>query len=236
MTRTQGRRARLSMTLFALALGALALLAVPSLAAAKDRNHDHIPDRWEKRHHLSLGANQARLDQDRDHLRNRAEFLADDNPRDDDSDDDGVIDGQEQAGTIASFDAQTGRLTIDLFGGGAVFGLVTEGTEIECEDHSSASVSSDGPEAGDDNGGEGEVEPGDDDGRGEEEPGDDRGDNSGPGSDNSGPGNAGADDQENEGNCTTADLVPGAVVQEAELEAANGQATFEEVELSGKEA
>jgi hypothetical protein len=226
------------MTWFALALGALALLAMPSLAAAKDRNHDRIPDKWEKRHHLSLKVNQARLDQDRDHLRNRGEFLAGDNPLDKDSNDDGVMDGNENAGTIASFDAESGKLTINLFGGETISGLVTEGTEIKCEDNGGASASSDGSEAGDDNGGEGEVEPGDDNGgQGEEEPGDDNGgDNSGPGSENSGPGNAGDDDNgDNAGNCTTAALVPGAVVEEAELKVANGQATFEEVELSGKD-
>jgi hypothetical protein len=244
MTRNEGRRSRLGMTWFALALGALALLATPSLAAAKDRNHDGIPDRWEKRHHLSLKINQARLDQDHDHLRNRAEFLAGDNPRDDDSNNDGVMDGEENAGTIASFDSETGKLVLTLFGGETVSGLVTEGTEIKCEDHSSASASSHGSEAGDDNGGEGEVEPGDDNGGeneagddngGQEEPGDDNGvDNSGPGSQNSGPGNA--NDDGDAGNCTIADLVPGAVVQQAELKVANGQATFEEVELSGKDA
>lgn len=252
MTRNKGQRARLGMTWFALALGALALLAMPSLAAAKDRNHDRIPDSWEKRRHLSLNTNQARLDQDRDHLRNRAEFLAGDNPRDDDSNDDGVMDGQENAGTIASFDAASGKLTISLFGGETLSGIVTAGTEIECEHSSSASASSQGSgsgeiEPGDDQGGEGEIEPGDDNGgqeevgddnggQGEEEPGDDNGgNNSGPGSENSGPGR-GDDEQGDGGNCTTADLVPGAVVQEAELKVANGQATFKEVELSGKDA
>src|SRR3954447_1337419 len=99
MTPTKARRPRLGMILFALALGALALLALPGLAAAKDRNHDRIPDRWEKRHHLSLKVNQARHDQDRDQLRNLAEFRAGDNPRDRDTDDDGVMDGEENAGT-----------------------------------------------------------------------------------------------------------------------------------------
>jgi len=234
------------MTWFALALGALALLAMPGLAAAKDRNHDHIPDKWEKRHHLSLQTNQAHKNQDGDSLRNRAEFLAGDNPRDADSNDDGVMDGEDNAGTIASFDTETGKLVINLFGGETVSGLVNQGTEIKCENHGGASASSEGSgsgevEPGDDNGGEGEVEPGDDNGgQGEEEPGDDNGgelaggDNSGPGSENSGPGQG--DDGDEAGNCTTADLVPGAVVQEAELKVANGQATFEEVELSGKES
>jgi hypothetical protein len=258
MTRNKGPRARLGMTWFALALGALALLAMPGLAAAKDRNHDHIPDKWEKRHHLSLKVNQAHKNQDGDRLRNRAEFLAGDNPRDADSNDDGVMDGEDNAGTITSFDSESGKLVINLFGGETISGLVGEGTEIKCEEHPAAAASSAGPgsgeaEPGDDHGGE--AEPGDDNGgqeeaggdngdQGEEEPGDDRGgeeagddhggDNSGPGSENSGPGRG--DDEGQAGNCTTADLVPGAVVQEAELKVANGQATFEEVELSGKDA
>lgn len=257
MTRNKGRRARLGMTWFALALGALALLAMPGLAAAKDRNHDHIPDKWEKKHHLSLKTNQAHRNQDGDRLNNRAEFLAGDNPRNPDSNGDGVEDGEDNAGTIASFDMETGRLTINLFGGETVSGLVNEETEIKCDNNGGASASSDGgsngeeTEAGDDNGGEeGQAEPGDDNGgeeqagdddggQGEEEPGDDNGgeeqgeDNGG---ENSGPGSEESSGDQGGGNCTTADLTPGAVVQEAELKVANGQATFEKVELSGKDA
>jgi hypothetical protein len=233
------------MTWLALALGALALLAMPSLAAAKDRNHDRIPDRWEKRHKLSLHVNQARHDQDRDHLRNRAEFLAGDDPRDHDSDDDGVMDGEEQAGTISSFDAETGRLVIDLFGTDTVAGFVTDATEIKCEDEdgddsATASASSEGSgsgeeEPGDDHGDDG-VEIGDDNG-GDHEEGDDNSgpsDNSGPGSESSGPGHEGDDDRDR--TCTTAELVPGAAVEEAELEIRDGKAVFEEVELSGRVA
>jgi hypothetical protein len=219
MNHSQGRRVRLG-TLLAVALGALALLALPAVAAAKDRNHDRIPDRWEKRHHLSLEVNQAGHDQDRDHLRNRAEFLAGDNPRDADTDDDGVVDGQENAGTIESFDPASGKLVIALFGTDTVSGLVTDQTEIKCEEErssASASDSNDGEEAGDDNGGQGE-EPGDDNG----------GDNSGPGSSSSDSG----DDNGGGGTCTTADLIPGAVVQQADLQIQNGTATFDEVELA----
>lgn len=256
MTRNKGRRARFGMTWFALALGALALLAMPSLAAAKDRNHDRIPDKWEKKHHLSLKFNQAHKNQDGDRLRNRAEFLAGDNPRDADSNNDGVADGEDNAGTITSFDTETGKLVINLFGGETVSGIVNEETEIKCEDQGASASSEDSgsgeEEAGEDNGGETEqAEPGDDNGgeeeatddnggQGEEEPGDDNGgeeagednggDNSGPGSESSGPGDG------EQSNCTTADLTPGAVVQEAELKIANGQAIFEKVELSGKEA
>ncbi|MDX6601018.1 MAG: hypothetical protein QOF13_220 [Solirubrobacterales bacterium] len=214
-------------TLAAALIGALAMLALPAVAAAKDGNHDRIPDRWEKRHHLSTSVNQAGRDQDRDHLRNRAEFLAGDNPRDSDSDDDGVIDGSENAGTIASFDAASGKLTITLFGGETTSGLVTDQTEIKCEDSgSTASASSDEGS----NQSSGENEPDDDNGQGDE-PGDDNGgdDNSGPGSSNSGPG--GGDDGES-ANCTTADLVVGATIEEADLHLENGTATFDEVELA----
>ena len=121
----------------ALALGVLAVFALPSIAAAKDRNHDRIPDRWEKRHHLSLKVKQTRRDQDSDQLKNLGEFrhstnprkadsdgdgitdgeevAVGDNPADDDSDNDGVEDGNENAGTVASFDGTT--LTINLAAG-----------------------------------------------------------------------------------------------------------------------
>jgi hypothetical protein len=237
MIRSQARRARAGLALVAAA--ALAMLALQGIAAAKDGNHDRIPDRWEKRHHLSLSVNQAGRDQDRDHLRNRAEFLADDNPRDRDSDDDGVMDGDENAGTIASFDATTGRLTITLFGGDTVSGLVSDRTRIKCEDEHSPDVTARArhgeEEPGDDRGGHGE-EPGDDHGDHGEEPGDDNGgdnSNSGPGSSNSGRGPSGHDDNGTGANCTTSDLIVGATVEEAELELEHGAATFDEVELAG---
>lgn len=188
---------------FAALLGALAILALPALASAKDRNHDHIPDRWEKRHHLSLRVNQAHRDQDHDGLDNIGEFRAGDNPRNDDSDGDGVVDGEENAGTISAFDATSGKLTIALFGGESITGTVTSETEIKCEgtDDSSASVSRDHGGSG-----SGEAEPGDDNGEGVE------------------PGN--------EGICSTADLKVGAAVHEANLETQNGVATFDEIELA----
>lgn len=148
--------------LAALALGAAAFLALAGAASAKDRNHDRIPDRWEARHHLSLEVNQARRDQDRDHLRNRAEFLAGDNPREEDSDGDGVMDGAENAGTIASFDATSGRLVIDLFGKETIAGTVTPQTEIKCENehgagHEAGGGGGEGHGAEDDNGNGGEA-------------------------------------------------------------------------------
>jgi Bacterial TSP3 repeat len=81
----------------AAALGLIALLALPGLAAAKarDRNHDGIPDRWEKRHHLSLRVNQAHRDQDHEGLDNQEEFENGTNPRAADTDEDGLNDAQE---------------------------------------------------------------------------------------------------------------------------------------------
>jgi hypothetical protein len=211
-----------SLGLMLIAIGVLAILAMPSIAAAKrDHNHDGIPDRWEKRHHLSTKVNQARRDQDRDHLRNRAEFLAGTNPRNADSDGDGIPDGEENAGKIASFDPETGRLTINLFDGNTVSGLVTEETEIECRGQK------DGTSASDSKGGE---EGSDDDQQGEE-PGDDEGGQGEPGNDQGDEEESGDDDQAS--NCTVADLEVGAVVHEAELEIEDGSAVFEKVELTG---
>jgi hypothetical protein len=233
MTRTNGLKA-----LVVAALGALAMLALPAVAGAKDRNHDRIPDRWEKRHRLSLHKNQARRDQDRDHLRNRAEYLSDNNPRDADSDNDGIEDGDENAGTIQSFNSETGELTIGLFGGGSVIGLVTADTKIECDEHSGASTSSEGEDGPSDHGdqpGEDEGdEPGDEEG---DQPDEHEGDQPGEGSDGEhSDGEHGGSDGggcEHGGNCSAADLIEGAIVKEAELHLSNGQAVFEEIELAG---
>jgi hypothetical protein len=189
-----------SLALAALTVALFAVFAGP--AAARDRNHDGLSDRWEKNHHLSLKVKQARRDQDKDGLRNKGEFKAGTNPRDADSDNDGTEDGDEKAGTIESFNADTGMLTITLFGGGSISGLVDDSTEIECPD--AASMSSHGD---DDHG---------DDNRGDDNRGDD---NDEQGDDN--------DEQE----CGTDSLTTGREVEEADLKLANGQATFEEVEL-----
>src|SRR3954451_5934247 len=135
-----------------LALAASLLLA--AAASAKDRNHDRIPDRWEHGHHLSLHVNQARRDQDHDGLNNRGEFRAHMNPRKADTDGDGIPDGEENAGTIASFD--NGVLTINLAGGGTLTGMVTQDTEIECPDTAQASDDGGGDHQGGGDDGDGD--------------------------------------------------------------------------------
>jgi hypothetical protein len=234
-----------------LAACAAAVLAIPAGAAAKshDRNHDGLPDRWERAHHLSLRVNQAHRDQDHDGLSNRREFRLGTNPRradsdrdglrdgaevatgndprDRDSDDNGIRDGEENAGRVVSF--TNGVLTIRS-GGQDVTAPVTADTQIECEGSNDSSGSDDSSgdatarmaDHGDDNGGDG-------------------GDNSGPGSgDRSGLGDGDRNDagddngdngDDNGANCTTADLTPGAFVHEAELQATSTGFVWREVKL-----
>jgi hypothetical protein len=188
-----------------IALALVASLGVVSTASAKgrDRNHDRLPDKWERAHHLSLKVKQAKRDQDRDGLNNRGEFRAKTNPRDDDTDDDGIEDGDENAGTIRSF--EDGVLTITLAQGGELAGTVDDDTEIECHTRGDlkARASHDG---GDD--------PGDDD-HGDDEDGDDVHEH-------------GDDDDDR---CGTEALTAGTKVHEAELEITSKGKHWEELEL-----
>jgi hypothetical protein len=81
------------LTTVALFVAAAALTASPALARKKD--HDHMPDRWEKRNHLNLKKDDSRRDRDRDGLSNYGEYRAHTNPRKKDSDHDGRRDGRE---------------------------------------------------------------------------------------------------------------------------------------------
>jgi hypothetical protein len=190
-----------------LAAACAALLAVAATGSATtngDRNRDRIPDRWERAHHLSLKVNQANRDQDRDGLRNRAEYLAGTDPRNDDSDDDGTDDGDEGAGTVMSFSG--GVLVVHLFNGDDVKGTVDDRTEIECEHRSGASAVA--------------AHDGDDD-PGEDDAGGDRHD-----------GRGGEDDDTDDGErCGTSALTTGAIVREAELKTTSSGLVFREIEL-----
>jgi hypothetical protein len=233
---------RMLILVAALALAGLSVAAVASADRGHrgDRNHDGLPDRWERHHHLSLKVNQAHRDPDRDKLDNRNEFRHGTDPNKRDTDDDGVRDRDEvnPAGTIASFD--NGVLTITLRNGQSVSGRVTADTEIECEneDEANAMAARDG---GDDNSGPGSSS------SGREEENENEAEveveveqsvtttttppssNSGPGSANSGAGNE--DDNEDRA-CGTDALRQGATVKEAEAKLTSNGLMFEEIELA----
>lgn len=210
----------LALTVFAIAL--------PGIAAAKDRNHDKIPDRWEKRHHLSLKHKQTRRDQDRDGLRNRGEYKAGMDPHDADSDNDGVKDGDEGAGTITAYNADTGRLTINLFNGDSVTGTVNARTEIKCDN---------GDDQGDEDGDHNDGQHGQHGDQGDDDQGDDD-KRSGGGNQMDGDGNHQGDDgddgyegDDDQHSCSRDHLTVGAIVQEAELHLGANGLVFEEIEL-----
>ena len=145
----------------------------------------------------------------------------------------GGSDDSDSSATIKSFDPATKTLVVDLPDGQSVSGLVTRRTKIRCEDQRGrrhgGEIRGREAEPGDDRGGHG-GESGDDNGGRGEEPGDDNGgDSSGPGPSNSGSG--GHDDNGSGANCTTADLVPGAAVEEIDLEFRGDTVIFDEVEL-----
>jgi hypothetical protein len=198
-----------------MALAVAASMTLAGTALAKDRNHDRIPDRWERAHHLSLKVKQGGRDQDRDGLKNRGEWRAKLDPRDDDTDNDGVEDGDEDAGTVASFEG--GVLTLALAKGGTLSAKVTDETEVECDD-----------DAGDDRGeDEGDDENGDDEGEDESE---DSAHASGDGGDDEGEHDDHGGDAHNE-DCGPEALAAGARVLEAELKVIGGEAVWTSVEL-----
>ncbi len=225
--------------------GAVVVLGVPGAAqaAGRDSDHDGLPNRFEKRYHLKVNRDDAAKDKDRDGLSNLAEYQAKTNPRkvdsdrdgvrdcdedsdddgapnkaedhvgsnlgDHDSDDDGVDDGDELAGSVTSFDGAT--LVIKRVDGTELSGSVSGATEIECREGSgtpapvpaTAARLSDGEDGEDredgDDSGESEDKPESDDHHGDRDSKDE-------------------DEHEDDANCTSALLVAGAAVREAEVE------------------
>ena len=204
---------------------ALSLAALAAVGVAKDRNDDGIPDRWEKRHHLSLKVDQARRDQDSDALRNRGEYEAGMDPRDEDTDGDGIVDGDEGAGTITAWDPATGELTVSMFGGDVVTGTVTDDTEIECRNDDGTEPDEEGvEEALRPTGPPPEGAPADEEATEETGP---PAEGSGP---RGGPDHAGEHDCDGS-NCSVDDLAVDGVVSEASLRVTSDGLVFEEIEL-----
>jgi hypothetical protein len=249
---------KIKLLMFGAVLAALLALPGAAMAKSRDRDHDKMPDKWEKHFGLSTKRANAAGDRDKDGLSNLGEYRSRTNPRkadsnndgikdgsddrdhdglsnademntgnnpcDRDTDNDGMKDGDEVGGTIVSFTPAaandgSGVLVIRRADNSTITGTVNSTTEIECENEDSS----------DDNGGQTgttRARHGADDG-----PNHDVGDDHG-GDRNEGPGNADDDNgDDNEGNCTTADLTPGTVVDEAELNGTGDQAVFEKVEL-----
>ena len=206
---------------------ALSLAALAALGIAKDRNDDGIPDRWEKRHHLTLKVDQARRDQDSDALRNRGEYEAGMDPRDEDTDGDGIDDGDEGAGTITAWDPDTGELTINMFGGDTVTGTVTDDTEIECRNDDGAEPDEEGVEE--------TLRPGAPPAPSEDEAAAEESEETGPPAGGSGPRGGGPDhagEHDCDGsNCSVDDLAVDGVVSEASLRVTSDGLVFEEIEL-----
>jgi hypothetical protein len=209
-------------TLLLFAATCAAVLVFPAAGMARshgDRNGDRIPDRWERTHHLSLKVNQAKRDQDHDGLRNRAEFMAGDDPRDADTDNDGIRDGKEKAGQVLSF--TNGVLIVHLFNGDDVKGTVDDDTEIECEHAEATKPAAPAARASDDGPGDDEQHGDGDHNDGDHEDGDHE---DGDHEDN---------DDEDQPGCDATKLTPGAVVGEAELKATAAGLRFTKIELVG---
>jgi hypothetical protein len=208
---------------------ALSLAALAAVGVAKDRNKDGLPDRWEKRHHLSLKVDQARRDQDSDALRNRGEFEAGMDPQDADTDGDGIADGDEGAGTITAWDPDTGELTINMFGGDSVTGTVTDDTQIECRNDDGAEPDDEGVEETLRPQGPPPAEPGDEP-AGAEDESDETAPPTGGGGPHHGPDQAGEHDCDGS-NCSVDDLAVDGVVSEASLRVTSDGLVYEEIEL-----
>jgi hypothetical protein len=244
---------KIKLLLFGVVLAAL--LAVPAAAMAKshDRNHDGIPDKWEKKFGLSTRHNSALADPDHDGLNNLGEFRAHTNPRkadtngngindaNDDQDGDGVSNQDEmQDGTNPSNpdtngngvpDGQEASGTIVSFtedsanpGTGVLTIKLADNSTISGKVDSSTEIECHSAAAGQ---GNSHDKNGADDGPGHDSG--DQGDQGSQGSgDNEGDGHDGNGDNQK---CTTADLTAGTAVHEAELHGTGDQAVFEKVEL-----
>ncbi len=232
-----------------------ALLAVPGAAMAKsrDRDHDKLPDKWEKKFHLSTHKKNAKGDPDHDGLNNLGEFRSGTNPRAADTDNDGVNDANDDQDNDGVDNADemaehTNPRDADTDNDGVGDGEETIGTVASFTEDSPGSgtgvltitLNNGQSESGRvDQGTEIECRapentnttpPGANPKDGSDE-GDHHGDNSGPGSgdegDHSGPGRDGDERRQ----CTTADLTAGTPVHEAELHGSGASAFFEKVEL-----
>jgi hypothetical protein len=94
VTSHRPRRLALLLSVSALALGST-LISSPAWSADRDRDGDGMPNHWESRHGLNPDQANGRGDKDHDGLTNIAEFRHHSDPSDEDTDADGEDDGDE---------------------------------------------------------------------------------------------------------------------------------------------
>ena len=99
--------------------------AVDNENEARESTHPRKPDSDRD------GTGDGAEDPDRDKLNNAGEDVSGNDPINPDSDEDGVEDGDEGAGRIAAWDGET--LTVELFNGGSLTGIVDEVTAVWCD-------------------------------------------------------------------------------------------------------
>ena len=217
--------------------------------ADEDRDRDHVDNANEMREKTNPadadsdddGRKDDAEDADKDSVVNGAEDVNGTDPIDADTDGDGVQDGDESSGKITSF--TDGVLTIELFDGTALSGMVTAETQIECD---SEEDFEDGYEVDDVKGAKPAVVAASVRDRGDKEEGEassDRREGGKPKPAESGSerpdveddGDVEANDDDESGDashaCAATDLTPGKSVHEAELRLGAGGATFVEIEL-----
>ena len=233
----------------------LAALAGPAAALARDRDHDGLPDRWEKRHHLSVHHKSAAGDPDRDKVDNRNELRERTDPRDRDSDNDGIPDGREDrdrdrlrnAGEDATGndpldpdtdddgirDGAEQAGVIESFEGGTLTIRLATGGTITGAVTDATEVECESEHEAEDAESHSRLhasaadEPGDT----EDEPGDDEGDDGDHQGDEHGDHEDEGEDDGGEHACSADDLQVGVPVHEAELELTADGAVFKQVQL-----
>jgi hypothetical protein len=247
---------KIKLVLFGVALAALLALPGAAMAKSRDRDHDKLPDKWEKKFHLSTHKKSGKGDPDKDRFNNLAEFRSKTNPRKKDSDRDGIKDPADDT----DHDGLTNREEIhggtnpcdrdsdndgvgddeETIGTVASFvedsanpgtGVLTitlnNGSTLSGTVDATTEIECRAPEHAGVNERHGSDEGGEDNSG----PGNGGEDNSGPGhggEDNSGPGHGGDDERRP---CTTADLTAGTPVHEAEFHSSADGNVFDEVKL-----
>jgi hypothetical protein len=234
---------KIKLLLFGVVLAAMLAMPGAAMAKSRDRDHDKLPDKWEKKFHLSTHRNNANGDPDKDGLTNLGEFRSRTNPRkadtngngvndaNDDQDGDGVENQDEVHNGTNPCDRDTDNDGVDdghetagtvvSFvedsanpGTGVLTIKLNDNSTISGKVDSSTEIECEAPESSAPAGSH--PKDGSDDG-----PNHDSGDDHGDGEHHNG----------DHSQCGTADLTAGTPVAEAELHGSGDQAVFEKVKL-----